>query len=45
MAELNNERRKEGADILLSVVPKIEEEVRNVSRFCVGDVFNILDDR
>jgi len=45
MAELNEERGKYGTGILLSLVLEIEEEVGYMSRSCVADGFNILDNR
>lgn len=43
-AELDEDRREEGADILLSGILEIEEEIRQVRRPSVGSAFNILDD-
>jgi hypothetical protein len=45
MAELNEERGKYGAGILLSLVLEIKEEVCYMSRSCIADGFDILDNR
>lgn len=43
MDELDEERRKQGAGILLSSVLKVEEGISHVSRSRFTDPFDILD--
>ncbi len=45
MTELNEERGKYSAGILLSLVLEIEEEVCYMGRSCIADGFDILDNR
>jgi hypothetical protein len=43
MAELDDERGKYGSGVLLSLVLEIEEKEGYMSRSCVADGLNILD--
>jgi hypothetical protein len=45
MAELDEKRRKQCVDILLSGVLEIKEEVSDVCRTRANDAVKILDDR